>query len=351
MGQVAAGREAEAHDRVAGLQERHHDGAVRLRARMRLDVRELAAEQFLCALDRERFDGVRGRASLVITAARIAFRIFVREDGALRLEHRLADDILRGDQLDLRLLAAKLVVDRILDRGIDLAESAGEEAVRNAVDWHSRSRSAAVAISRCPVVLVKVDRRGAGGARRRNRCRGRPQRRPWPCRCRSAARRARAHWRHCARGRAAPREGRRPGRSGTARLRLTAIEMPMPEPQTAMPRSALPVRDERCELGSIFADNRRFRDHWSQDPSPHDPARAAIGRVRPSAGSRHGRRQGQCAWCLTGHPARIRQWSRATAAVAELSVRRLIKKRRARLVTSPSEDRAARPRSGQPLPR
>ena len=51
----------------------------------------------------------------------------------MRLEHRLADDILRGDQLDLRLLAAKLGVDCVLDRRIVLAQPAGEEAVRDAV--------------------------------------------------------------------------------------------------------------------------------------------------------------------------------------------------------------------------
>ena len=105
VGQVAAGGEAQAHDRVAGLEQRHHHRAVGLRARMRLDVGEAAAEQLLRALDRERLDGVRRRAALIVAAARIAFRIFVGEDRALRLEHRLADDILRRDQLDLGLLA------------------------------------------------------------------------------------------------------------------------------------------------------------------------------------------------------------------------------------------------------
>ncbi len=88
---------------------------------MRLDVGEAAAEQLLGALDRQRLDGVRRRAALVVAAARIALRILVGEDRALRLEHRLADDVLRGDQLDLGLLAAQLVVNRVLDRGIDLA--------------------------------------------------------------------------------------------------------------------------------------------------------------------------------------------------------------------------------------
>ena len=97
VGQVAAGGEAEAHDSVAGLQQRHHHRAIGLGARMRLDVGEAATEQLLRALDRERLYGVRGRAALVIATPRIALRIFVGQHGALSLEHRLADDILRRD--------------------------------------------------------------------------------------------------------------------------------------------------------------------------------------------------------------------------------------------------------------
>ena len=74
VGQVPAGGEAEAHDRVAGLQQRHHHRAIGLRARMRLDVGEAAAEQLLRALDRQRLDRVRRRAALVIAAARDSLR-------------------------------------------------------------------------------------------------------------------------------------------------------------------------------------------------------------------------------------------------------------------------------------
>src|SRR6185369_1536706 len=100
---------------------------------MRLDVGELAAEQLLRPFDRQRLDRVGRSAALIVAAARIALGIFVGEHGALRLEHGLRNDILRRDQLDLRLLAAELVVDGVLDGGVDLAEPAGEEAVRDAV--------------------------------------------------------------------------------------------------------------------------------------------------------------------------------------------------------------------------
>ena len=128
VGQVAAGGEAHAHDRVAGLQQRHHHRAIGLRARVRLDVGEAAAEQLLGALDRQRLDRVGRAAALVIAAPRIAFGIFVGEHRSLRFEHRAADDILRRDQLDLGLLAAKLAADGVGDCGVGLAQRVGEEA-------------------------------------------------------------------------------------------------------------------------------------------------------------------------------------------------------------------------------
>jgi len=56
---------------------------------MGLDVGEPAAEQFLGALDCKRLDRVGRSAALVIATARIALGIFVGEDRALRLQHRL----------------------------------------------------------------------------------------------------------------------------------------------------------------------------------------------------------------------------------------------------------------------
>jgi hypothetical protein len=94
VGEMPAGREAQAHNRVARLQQGHHHGPIGLGARMRLDVGEAAVEQLLRPLDCQRLDRVRRSAALVIAAAGIAFGIFVGEHRALRLEHRLADNIL-----------------------------------------------------------------------------------------------------------------------------------------------------------------------------------------------------------------------------------------------------------------
>ena len=90
-----------------GFKQRHHHRAIGLRARVRLDVGEAAAEQLLGALDRQSLDRVRRPAALVVAPARIALGIFVGQHRALRLEHRPADDILRRDQLDLVLLARR----------------------------------------------------------------------------------------------------------------------------------------------------------------------------------------------------------------------------------------------------
>src|SRR3546814_19415041 len=76
---------------------------------MRLDVGEWAVEKLPCAIDGQCLDLIRWPAALIITAARITFGIFVGEDRALRLQHRLADDVFTRDQFDLFLLALQLM--------------------------------------------------------------------------------------------------------------------------------------------------------------------------------------------------------------------------------------------------
>ena len=68
--QVAAVGQREAHDRVAGLQQRVVDGRVGLGAGVRLDVRVLGAEQRLGAVDRELLGDVDELAAAVVARAR-----------------------------------------------------------------------------------------------------------------------------------------------------------------------------------------------------------------------------------------------------------------------------------------
>ena len=109
---MAAGGEIEAHEGIAGLQQRQKHRLVHLAAGVRLHVGELRAEQLLGALDRQRLGDVDPFAAAVIARARIAFGIFVGHHRALRFQHRPADDVFRRDQLDLMTLAAEFALDR-----------------------------------------------------------------------------------------------------------------------------------------------------------------------------------------------------------------------------------------------
>ena len=59
-------REVEPHDPVAGLEQRQKDGLVRLRAGMRLHVREGRPEERPRPVDRERLDDVDMGAAAVV---------------------------------------------------------------------------------------------------------------------------------------------------------------------------------------------------------------------------------------------------------------------------------------------
>ncbi len=126
---MSAGGEIEAEEGVARLQQRQEHRLVGLAAGVRLHIGELAIEEPRNALDRQRLDDIDILAAAIIAPARIALRIFVGEDRALRIEHRLGDNILRGDQFDFVALTAKLLLDRGGDLRIDFAERRGEERV------------------------------------------------------------------------------------------------------------------------------------------------------------------------------------------------------------------------------
>jgi len=118
MCQVTAGGKRHAENRLARFQQREKHRLVRLRASMRLNIRETAAEKPCGALDREALGDIDEFATTVIATSGIAFGVFVGERRALRIEHRLRDDVLTGDQLDLRLLTFNLAVDRRGEFGI-----------------------------------------------------------------------------------------------------------------------------------------------------------------------------------------------------------------------------------------
>jgi hypothetical protein len=108
VGQVPAGVEAHAQDRVARLGERQEHGLIGLAPGARLHIGETATEEPGHSGDRKLLGDVDVLAAAIIAPARIAFRIFVGHDRALRLQHGAGHDILRRDQLDLVLLALEL---------------------------------------------------------------------------------------------------------------------------------------------------------------------------------------------------------------------------------------------------
>ena len=123
--QVAAVVEREPEHAVAGLQHGEVDRHVRLRARVRLHVRVLGAEQLLRAVARELLDLVDDLAAAVVALARVALGVLVRRHRADGLEHARPREVLGRDQLDLAALPLELAAEQLGDLGVDLGEPGG----------------------------------------------------------------------------------------------------------------------------------------------------------------------------------------------------------------------------------
>src|SRR5262249_24687583 len=78
--------------------------------------------ELLRPLDGQPLRDVHELAAAVVALARVALRVFVGQHGPQGLEHRLRDEVLRGDQLQLRPLAPGLVADGVGDLGIDAGQ-------------------------------------------------------------------------------------------------------------------------------------------------------------------------------------------------------------------------------------
>ena len=118
VGQVAAHGQRHAHDRVARLGERQVDGEVGGRARVRLHVGVIDAEQRLGPVPGDRLDRVDELLALVVTAAGVALGVLVGQHAARGLEHGHRDVVLRRDQPGLLVLPAGLVLDELGDLGV-----------------------------------------------------------------------------------------------------------------------------------------------------------------------------------------------------------------------------------------
>ena len=122
VGEVTAVVEAQAQDRVAGLDQGEVGGHVGRPAGVRLDVGVVGAEQLLGAVDGKLLDLVHPLAAAVVAVPRVALGVLVGQHRADRLQHRRPGEVLRRDQLQLIALAAQLAVDQRRDGGIGLGQ-------------------------------------------------------------------------------------------------------------------------------------------------------------------------------------------------------------------------------------
>ena len=135
--EVAAVRQLEAEDLVARVDQRVQHGGVGRRARVRLDVGVLGAEQRLGAGDRDGLRDVDLLAAAVVAAAGVALGVLVGEHGALRLQDRAGHEVLARDHLERALLAGELTV----EDGGDLRVQLGDVLIhqRDLVGAHEHS--------------------------------------------------------------------------------------------------------------------------------------------------------------------------------------------------------------------
>ena len=91
---------------------------------MRLHVGVLGAEELLGAVAGQVLDHVGELAAAVVAPSGIALGVLVGEHRAHGLQHGLADEVLRGDQLQAFVLAALFMGDGLGNLGIHFAEGA-----------------------------------------------------------------------------------------------------------------------------------------------------------------------------------------------------------------------------------
>jgi hypothetical protein len=116
-------RQRHAEDGVARLQQRQVHGLVGLRARMRLHVGVVGAEQLLAALDRQPLGHIHVLATAVVALARIALGVLVGEHRTLRFQHARTGVVLGGNQLDVVFLTPALVRDGLGQFGVECFNS------------------------------------------------------------------------------------------------------------------------------------------------------------------------------------------------------------------------------------
>ena len=89
---------------------------------MRLHICPVGSKEFLRTVDRQLLRHVDVFTAAVVALAGVALRVFIRENTALRLHNRVADDVLRRDELQFRALAIEFILNRLTHLCICLAQ-------------------------------------------------------------------------------------------------------------------------------------------------------------------------------------------------------------------------------------
>ena len=120
--EVAAVREIEAENGVAGREHRRVGRGVGLRAGVRLHVDVLAAEELAGAVAGQVLHDVGILAAAVVAAPRIALGVFIGEDRPGSLQHCFGDKVFAGNHLQPLVLAEGFLVNGGGNFGIGLGE-------------------------------------------------------------------------------------------------------------------------------------------------------------------------------------------------------------------------------------
>ena len=122
VGQMAAVVQIHAHDCVTGLDQRKKCRQIGVCAGVRLYVGIFAAKQFAGAFPGNVLRDIHGIAAAVIASAGIALGVLIGQAGAHCQHHRLADDILGRDQLDVAALPCKFLLNGCSHLGVKLGD-------------------------------------------------------------------------------------------------------------------------------------------------------------------------------------------------------------------------------------
>ena len=122
VGQVATVCQGQTHDGVAGVQQCVHDGVVRLRTGVGLNVSVLSAEEFLHAGNSEGLNDVNEFAAAVVAAAGVTLSVLVGQYRALAFEDGTGDEVLGCNHLEGVLLALALQLNGFCNLGVEVGE-------------------------------------------------------------------------------------------------------------------------------------------------------------------------------------------------------------------------------------